>query len=173
MIIYKDAIGDSHDELMSDSYPMKEVNDILYEVDCKMITIDAIDVDIGANASAEGGDEDEGTADEAVKVNNVVHSFRLQETSFDFKSYAGHLKDYFKGINKRLKEKGASDEDIKAWQEKAKAFTMKVKANFKDYEFFTGESMDINGMVVLMNYREDGITPYVIIWKDGLEEMKV
>ena len=27
--------------------------------------------------------------------------------------------------------------------------------------------------IVLLNYREDGITPYVIIWKDGLSEMKV
>jgi hypothetical protein len=27
--------------------------------------------------------------------------------------------------------------------------------------------------VVLMNYREDGVTPYVTVWKHGLSEMKV
>jgi hypothetical protein len=27
--------------------------------------------------------------------------------------------------------------------------------------------------VVLMNYREDGTTPYVTVWKYGLTEMKV
>lgn len=27
--------------------------------------------------------------------------------------------------------------------------------------------------VVLLNYREDGITPYVVIWKHGLKEEKV
>lgn len=27
--------------------------------------------------------------------------------------------------------------------------------------------------VVLLNYREDGITPYVTLWKHGLKEMKV
>jgi hypothetical protein len=27
--------------------------------------------------------------------------------------------------------------------------------------------------VVLLNYREDGVTPFVIIWKDALTEMKV
>lgn len=27
--------------------------------------------------------------------------------------------------------------------------------------------------VVLLNYREDGVTPYVIVWKHGLVEMKV
>jgi hypothetical protein len=27
--------------------------------------------------------------------------------------------------------------------------------------------------VILMNYREDGVTPFVTIWKHGLTEMKV
>jgi hypothetical protein len=27
--------------------------------------------------------------------------------------------------------------------------------------------------VVLMNYREDGVTPFVTVWKHGLTEMKV
>jgi hypothetical protein len=27
--------------------------------------------------------------------------------------------------------------------------------------------------VVLLNYREDGVTPYIIVWKHGLSEMKV
>jgi len=27
--------------------------------------------------------------------------------------------------------------------------------------------------VVLLNYREDGVTPYVVVWKHGLKEMKV
>jgi hypothetical protein len=27
--------------------------------------------------------------------------------------------------------------------------------------------------VVLLNYREDGTTPYVTIWKHGVKEMKV
>lgn len=27
--------------------------------------------------------------------------------------------------------------------------------------------------VVLMNYREDGTTPFVTVWKHGLTEMKV
>jgi hypothetical protein len=31
----------------------------------------------------------------------------------------------------------------------------------------------INKRVILLNYREDGITPFFTIWKDGLTEMKV
>lgn len=44
----------------------------------------------GANPSAEEGDES--LEDGAVTVNNVVHSFRLQATSFDKKSYLTYLK---------------------------------------------------------------------------------
>lgn len=38
----------------------------------------AVDVDIGANPSAEGADEDEGVDDQAVKVVDIVDTFRLQ-----------------------------------------------------------------------------------------------
>ena len=37
----------------------------------------AVDVDIGANASAEGG-EDESVDDQAVKVVDIIDTFRLQ-----------------------------------------------------------------------------------------------
>jgi len=46
--------------------------------------------DIGANPSAE--EADEGVEENSQQVIDVVHSFRLQETSFDKKSYLGHLK---------------------------------------------------------------------------------
>lgn len=38
----------------------------------------AIDLDIGANPSAEGGEEDESVDDQAVKVVDIVDTFRLQ-----------------------------------------------------------------------------------------------
>lgn len=38
----------------------------------------AVDVDIGANPSAEGDGEDEGVDDQAVKVVDIVDTFRLQ-----------------------------------------------------------------------------------------------
>lgn len=38
----------------------------------------ALDVDIGANPSAEGGGDDEGVDDQAVKVVDIVDTFRLQ-----------------------------------------------------------------------------------------------
>lgn len=38
----------------------------------------AVDVDIGANPSAEGADADEGVDDQTVKVVDIVDTFRLQ-----------------------------------------------------------------------------------------------
>ena len=113
-------------------------------------------------------------------VNNVVYSMRLQSTSFDKKSYLTYLKSYMKKVKTALEEKakaeGATDED-KERPEKfvaaAQNYAKKIVANFKDWEFYTGESMDPDGMVVLLNYREDGTTPYLVYFKDGLKIEKV
>ncbi|KAK3356941.1 translationally-controlled tumor protein [Lasiosphaeria hispida] len=169
MIIFKDTI--TGDEIISDSYDMTEVDGVAYEVDCAMITEGAVQVDTGANASAE--EEEEGLEDTAVKVNNVINSFRLAQTSFDKKSYLTYLKGYMKAIKAELKDAGKPEEDIKDFETKAQKFAKKIISNFKDYEFYTGESGNPDGMAVLLNYREDGTTPYVTVWKHGLKAEKV
>ena len=78
------------DELISDSYDLKEVDGVVYEADCKKITIGPVEVNTGANASAE--EAEEGAEDAAETKIDVVYSFRLNETSFDKKSYLSHLK---------------------------------------------------------------------------------
>lgn len=45
--------------------------------DLQWVVNGAVDVDIGANPSAEGGEE-EGVDDQAVKVVDIVDTFRLQ-----------------------------------------------------------------------------------------------
>lgn len=65
----------SGDEIISDSWKLIDVDDVVYEVDCKMVTLGSENVDIGANPSAEEGEE---ALDESTKqVNDVVHSFQL------------------------------------------------------------------------------------------------
>lgn len=99
-----------------------------------------------------------------------------------------------KKVKEAMKGKGASEDEVKEFEKGASSFAKKIVANFKDYEFLIGESMDPDGMcvvipllsnylnfllilffcrVILLNYREDGITPYVTVWKHGLSEMKV
>lgn len=153
----------------------KEVDDIAYEVDAKMMVVAEGDVDIGANPSAE--EQEEALENGGETVNNIVHSFRLTPTSFDKKSYLTYLKGYMKKLKSTLSERAeAGDEEAKkrlgSFEAAAQSFAKKLIGNFKDYEFFIGESMDPEGMVVLMNYREDGVTPYMIYWKDGLKEVR-
>lgn len=161
MIIYKDII--SGDELLSDAYDLKLVDDVIYEADCDMVKVGGDNIDIGANPSAEEADEnlDDGTE----LVNNVVHSFRLQQTAFDKKSFLTYIKGYMKGIKNILQE--SNPDEVATFEKGAQKYVKKVISTFKDWEFFTGESMDPDGMLVLLNYREDGVTPYVAIWKHG------
>ncbi|KAH8830953.1 Mss4-like protein [Flagelloscypha sp. PMI_526] len=147
MLLYEDII--TGDEMFSDAFPVKEVDGIVYEVDCALIIIKegAVDIEL---------------------VNNVIHSFRLQPTTFDKKTYLTTLKAYMKAVKGKLSEERVAD-----FESGAQTFAKKVVANFKDYEFYTGENMNPDGMVALLNYREDGVTPYFTFWKDGLKVVKL
>ncbi|CAD6635903.1 BAH_G0032220.mRNA.1.CDS.1 [Saccharomyces cerevisiae] len=167
MIIYKDIF--SNDELLSDAYDAKLVDDVIYEADCAMVNVGGDNIDIGANPSAEGGDDD--VEEGAEMVNNVVHSFRLQQTAFDKKSFLTYIKGYMKAVKAKLQE--ANPEEVPKFEKGAQTYVKKVIGSFKDWEFFTGESMDPDAMVVMLNYREDGTTPFVAIWKHGIVEEKI
>lgn len=60
-----------------------------------------------------------------------------------------------KAVKTALKEAGKSDEEVKAFETGASKYVKdKLLPNFKDFEFYTGESMNPDGMVALLNYRE-------------------
>jgi len=101
---------------------------------------------------------------------------------------------YLKAVKASLTEAGKSADEIKAFETGVSKYVKdKLLPAFKDLEFYTGESMNPDGMydllpsspsrvenfaksiprVVLLNYREDGTTPYIIVWKHGLKEEKV
>lgn len=55
-----------------------------------------------------------------------------------------------KAVKAALTEKGAPAEEIAAFEKGASAYVKNtLLPNFKDYEFYTGESMDPDGMYVL------------------------
>ena len=73
------------DEMFSDSYPMKEVDDIVWEVEGKFVVEKEGDYGIAANADEDAaeGAAGEGTATGEKRVINIVSAHRLQETGFD------------------------------------------------------------------------------------------
>ncbi|KAG9288281.1 hypothetical protein G9A89_021312 [Geosiphon pyriformis] len=171
MIIYKDVVNG--EELISDAYNMREVDDIVYEVEGKLITIKAgADIDIGANPSAEEAEEalEEGDS----QVIDIVHAFLYMDQKFDKKGYIAYIKGYMKGIKEHLTQ--SNPERVPIFEKNAQEFVKKILGNFKDYEFYIPSNYyneDKQGMVVLLNYREDGVTPYFVYFKDGLKEEKV
>jgi len=78
-----------------------------------------------------------------------------------------------KKIKGKLEESNASSDEVTQFEKGAQALAKKIIGSYKDWEFYVGESMDPEGMVALLNYREDGITPYIVFWKHGLKEEKV
>ena len=170
MLVYKDII--SGDELFSDSYPIKLVDDMYYEVEGKNIT-QSCDIDealIGGNKATEAPEEDEGVDSSAITGINIVMTHKLVQTSFDKTSFKSWLKEYMKVILEKVKAKDASREAaFKAGMQK---WAKGILEKFDEYQFYIGERMDAEGMVILQGYREDQITPYFMFFKDGLEEEK-
>ena len=84
--------------MFSDSYPIKLVDDLYYEVEGKNITVsnDIDDALIGGNKATEGTEEDEGVDSSAVTGINVVLTHKLVETGFDKGGFKNWLKDYMK-----------------------------------------------------------------------------
>lgn len=165
MIIYKDII--SNDEMFSDTFKVTVSEDgIFYEVEGKCVTRkeDFDDALIGANASAE--EVAEGTDESAVSGIDIVLNHKLQETGFDKKTYIAYMKDYMKAVKSNLEK--TNPERVDKFMADAGPAVKKIVADFKNFQFFTGESMNPDGMVGLLNYRPDGVTPYMLFFKDGL-----
>jgi Translationally controlled tumour protein len=51
-----------------------------------------------------------------------------------------------KKVKEALKAKGADDDTVTAFEKGASTYAKKIVANFKDYDFYIGESMDPDGM---------------------------
>ncbi|XP_055693175.1 translationally-controlled tumor protein homolog [Lutzomyia longipalpis] len=171
MKIYKDII--TGDEMFSDTYKVKLVDEVIYEVTGKLVTRKHGDIAIdGFNPSAE--EADEGT-DEAVESGvDVVLNHRLCETfAFgDKKSYTLYLKDYMKKLIEKLQEK--HPDQVDTFKNNMNKAMKDILGRFKELQFFTGESMDCDGMVAMMEYRDiDGDSvPILMFFKHGLEEEK-
>ncbi|XP_034740455.1 translationally-controlled tumor protein homolog isoform X1 [Etheostoma cragini] len=163
MIIYRCII--SNDEMFSDAFKVKET-ELFYEVEGKTVTrTEGFDEAlISANASAE--EASEGTDASCVSGVDIVLNHKLQETGYDKKQYLKHMKDYVKAVKAKLEETNPGR--VQAFVEGITPEVKKIVANLGNYQFFTGESMNPDGMVGLLDYREDNITPYMLFFKDGL-----
>lgn len=166
MLVYQDLL--SGDELLSDSFRYNEIeNGMLWEVEGKWVVKGAVDVDIGANPSAEGG-EDEGVDDQSVKVVDIVDTFRLQEQPpFDKKQFITFMKRFIKNLTPKLNE-----EQQELFKKNIEGATKFLLSKIKDLQFFVGESMHDDGCLVFAYYKDGATDPTFLYFAYALKEVK-
>ena len=124
-------------------------------------------MDIGANPSAEGC-EDEGVDDQAVKVVDIVDTFRLQEQPpFDRKTFITWMKRYIKLLTAKLDE-----ENQEKFKKNIEGATKFLISKLKDLQFFVGESMHDDGSLVFAYYKDGATDPTFLYFGHGLKEIK-
>ena len=137
MIVYSDII--TGDQVLSDSHPQKpvsingEVIPNVFAVQSRMVTKGPVQVNTGANASAEGGDE--GADDAAVKVCDLKDA----ELGFGYEGpqsytegeFNGLYKSWCKAVKEKIEAKGNKPKDF---MQAAKGFLPFIKANFDNME---------------------------------------
>jgi len=173
MKIWKDIFNG--DEMFSDTYKIKLVDEVMYEVYGKLETRREGEIVLaGSNPSAEGEDADGGDTEGTTTGVDIVLNHRLVETGFgDKKSYTVYLKDYMKKVVERLTKDQPDQVDV--FKNNINKAMKDILGRFNDLQFFTGESMDAEGMIAMMEYRDiDGQSvPVLMAFKHGLEEEKL
>ncbi|KAJ3591689.1 hypothetical protein NHX12_006821 [Muraenolepis orangiensis] len=170
MLIYKDLL--TGDELFTDIYKIKEIqNGFFLEVEGLMVSRCGDEISdrlIGGNQSLETQAEDFDRVTES-GVDIVLNS-KLQETRFSKADYKIYIKTYVNELKAKLKEVKPDREG--AFAKAASESIKHVLGKFSNFQFFIGESMNPSGMVALLDFREDGQTPFFLFFKDGLEVEK-
>merc|ERR1712121_85393 len=167
MIIFKDIF--TGDEVASDVYKatFKYENTVM-EIDAKTVTIAVDDVVLpGANPSAEEQDDGVDSAAAISGINLALAQKLTQVTPMVKKEYMKYIKDYMKRIENKLEVD--NPDRVEVFKKNAALAVKEILTNYKDYDFYQGESMDMDSMMILCNYREEG-NPYFIFFLDGLEQ---
>jgi len=175
MKIFKDLL--TGDEVLSDSYEITLVDDIVYEVKTKKITKNySININTGSNPSTEKGEEEEEAGDnpQSELVIDVVDAHRLQEVSWpsDKSQFVAWMKAYSKAVLEKLTERKSPRAD--AFKKGMQAMAPKIIANLKEYQFFQGENAtgDTSTLILLFFKPDDQMNAVLWYFKDGLEEEK-
>ncbi|GAB1598219.1 translationally-controlled tumor protein homolog [Argonauta hians] len=168
MIIYNDLF--TNDELFTDIYKIKTIHDVAFEIEGKYLVSKSESFTLsGANPSAEAADED--YDDSSASGIDIVIAHRLNEISIDKNSFIQLIKEHVKKVLAKLTEEKSDRVDI--FKTNSPVVVKSLLKRFADLRFFVGESQDMSGSLMILDFREDNETPYFTVFKDALEEVKV
>lgn len=164
-------------EVLSDGWPdlaasIEEVPEGVYVAQSRMIVEGEVSVYDG---NAFGGDEEED--DDAVKVNDIVNKFQLQQcaglSKKDFKAmFMGHVKAVMKEgqMKKKAKESEEGKAALAAFQDSAKSSLKFFLSVFKDCDIYMGEDQDASGAYVIGWWNPNAeytAAPQMCVWMAG------
>merc|ERR1711908_225962 len=163
MIVYKCIVNES--EFVTDAQTEAEDVETLFggcvkKIPARYIEVGEEDIDIGANASAEGGDDDEG----------VVDNFRYQEMEYKKKEYMTYMKGFCKKIVQYKKANGLEDE-VASFKENVQEALKAITAEWDEYFCYVNEDYDCEGSTVLCRYDADA-NPFFYYFMDGFSATK-
>ncbi|CAD2094841.1 translationally-controlled tumor protein homolog, putative [Plasmodium vinckei brucechwatti] len=170
MKVYKDIF--TNDEVCSDSYNQEdpfgnaEFREIAFEVKSNKRIKGNDDYGIADNSE----DAVEGMGADVEHVIDIVDSFQLTSTSLSKKEYSAYIKNFMQRILKHLEEKKPDRVDI--FKTKAQPLIKHILTNFDDFEFYMGESLDMEAGLIYSYYKGEEITPRFVYISDGLFEEK-
>merc|ERR1711937_143177 len=153
MIVYKCIVNES--EFVTDAQTEAEDVETLFggcvkKIPARYIEVGEEDIDIGANASAEGGDEDEGVDDK--------------------KEYMTYMKGFCKKIVQYKKANGLEDE-VASFKENVQEALKAITAEWDEYCCYVNEDYDCEGSTVLCRYDADA-NPFFYYFMDGFTATK-
>ncbi|CAH6721586.1 translationally-controlled tumor protein homolog [[Candida] jaroonii] len=98
----------------------------------------------------------------SVDGKNLVEEFNLQPTFFDKKSFLENFRSYGLVVSKYLEE--SNPDSVRPFQANSMAYVKEHLQNIKDFEFYTGPSGILEGMVVMVPDEE-----VALFWKYGVQ----
>ena len=180
MLIFKDAFTD--DELSSDSFPMKLVDNLVFEFKGKHVVRKEGDVVLaGSNPSAEGEDGEDGSDEHVERGIDIVLNHKLVEMNCyeDPAMFKSYIKGFMKKVIEHMEKNGKSKEDVDEFKKKIQAFVVSLldKKRWKTLQFFIGERAAEGaegGQVAIIEYRDvDGEeVPTLLLIKEAIIQEK-
>ncbi|CRH00559.1 histamine-releasing factor, putative [Plasmodium relictum] len=170
MKVYKDVF--TNDEVCSDSYiqedpfGISEFRNIAFEVKSNKRIKGNEDYGIADNSE----EAQEGMGADVEHVIDIVDSFQLTSTSFSKKEYSTYIKNYMQKVVKYLEEK--KPDRVEVFKTQAQPFIKHILTNFSDFEFYMGESLDMEAGLIYSYYKGEELTPRFVYISDGLYEEK-
>merc|ERR1712022_75611 len=154
MIVYKCIVNES--EFVTDAQAEADDVETLFggcvkKVPARYIEVGEEDIDIGANASAEGGDADEGVDDNKEKVLDLVYNFRYQEMQY--------------------KKANGLEDEVASFKENVQEALKAITAEWDEYCCYVNEDYDCEGSTVLCRYDADA-NPFFYYFMDGFSATK-